>query len=136
MIDGHTRIVSATHPSLTKYGIFAGNVRGTHHRRTAVQQGDFPPGPPARPETRTQQQARRHRRGRAGEGSSSIVGYVNKGKAARLAKLLESGEVVVAVTMDGEGPGRFTGQKIVAAAPRFWGGSSAAGNTRKKPHGN
>jgi hypothetical protein len=39
-----------------------------------------------------------------------------------LAKLLESREVVVAVTMDGEGPGRFPGQKItfVAAAPRFW----------------
>jgi hypothetical protein len=46
MIDGHARIVSATHPSLTKYGIFAGNVMGTNHRRTAAQQGDFSPGSP------------------------------------------------------------------------------------------
>jgi hypothetical protein len=54
MIDGHKQIVSATHPSLTKHGIFAGNVMGTNYHKTA-QAGALLPRQPYCLETGTRQ---------------------------------------------------------------------------------
>jgi hypothetical protein len=119
VIDGHKQIVSTTHPSLTKHGIFAGNVMGTNYHRTAAKQGHFAPGSPV---VLKREPGNKHDVNAVAvmaKGAASIVGYVNKGKAARLAKLLDSGVEMVAVALDGEGSGHFTGQKItfVASSP-------------------
>lgn len=102
-IDGHKQIVSTTHPSLTKHGIFSGNVMGTNYHRTEAKQGNFVPGSPI---LLKREPGNKHDANAVvvlSKGAVSIVGYVNKGKAARLAKPLDSGAEIAAVALDGEG---------------------------------
>jgi len=116
MVDGHDRIVSHTHPSLTKYGIFAGTVRGTNYHKAAARSGDFAPGSPVDLRREPDNEHDPNAVAVSAQGDSRIIGYINKGKAARLAKKMDAGTVFSAVAIAGERKGQSGGKIAVVAA--------------------
>lgn len=116
--DSTGLLVGPTHRALTKAGIYVSQLRGEVYNATACRRGDFSPGARVRlvrePSNAHDVNAvavfdatGRHR-----------AAYVNKQKARALAKLLDAGMALEAVSVRGTSAGRDCPQvAVLAAAP-------------------
>lgn len=90
-----------------KLGIYSFSIRGSDHYGNAPKTGDFRPGAPVRmvrePDNEYDPDAVAIYAGRA----RSKSGYVNKANAKRIAKRLDAGDDLVAISTRGDGPGQI-----------------------------
>lgn len=87
-------------------GLWSFVVRGTAHHERAARRGDFSPGAPVRLVREPNDQHDPNAVAIYAAGARDVVGYVPRGYAKRLAKLLDAGADMVAVSTRGAGAGR------------------------------
>lgn len=90
----------------TRAGLWSFGVRGAAHHESAARRGDFRPGKPVR---LVREPANPHDPNAIAvyaDGARNLAGYVPKGYAKRLARLLDAGADMVAISTRGSGPGR------------------------------
>ncbi|WP_324421400.1 HIRAN domain-containing protein [Phycicoccus sp.] len=113
--DSTGLLVGPTDRRLFRAGVYSYNVRGESYHRAACRRADLRPGRPVQlvrePENKHDPNAVAVR-SPAGE----TLGYISKGHAKRLAKLLDAGLQLDAVSVRGEGPGTPTESVAVVAA--------------------
>jgi hypothetical protein len=81
-------------------------LRGNSYHEGAVRRGDFAPGAPLRLVREPDNRHDPHAIAVFARGAQQLSGYVPRGYAKRLAKLLDAGADMVAVSTRGDGPGR------------------------------
>ncbi len=102
----------------SRAGLWSFVVRGTAHHESAVRRGDFTPGAPVR---LVREQDNPHDPNAIAvysDGARYLAGYVPRGYAKRLAKVLDSGADIVAVSTRGSGPGHDAPSPQVLAVER------------------
>lgn len=115
--DATGLLVGPTDRRLARAGIFVSQLRGEAHHETACRRGDFSPGARVRlrrePENPFDPFAVAVT---ADVDGAAVAAYVNKQKARALAKLLDQGTELSAVSLRGTRPGRACDQLAVLAA--------------------
>lgn len=86
-------------------GIYSFTVRGSGHYAQAAKAGDFKPGATIRLEREPENQYDPNAVSIYAERGRKPSGYVNKLNAKRLAKLMDQGDEIVAISTRGGGPG-------------------------------
>ncbi|WP_246383192.1 HIRAN domain-containing protein [Nocardioides stalactiti] len=89
----------------SRAGLWSFVVRGTAHHERAARRGDFKPGAPVRLVREPDNQHDPHAIAVYAAGARDITGYVPRGYAKRLAKLLDAGADMVAVSTLGSAAG-------------------------------
>lgn len=117
--DSTGLLVGPTDRRLQKAGIWSVQVRGEHYHQSACRLGDFRPGVRVRlkrePENEFDPNAVAIT---ADFDGAPVAGYFNKQKARALARVLDSGTVLEAVSVRGTGAGRVCEAiGVVAASP-------------------
>ncbi len=113
------KLMTAEARRLQAAGLWCGKLRGMDYRTAVAKAADLRPG---RPLTVMREPNNPHDPYAVGIGDArgQVVGYVSRAKARRMATLLDSGEQLVAVSMQGTGPGRpCTAVTFVAARPEI-----------------
>lgn len=105
---------------LPRIGIYSHNVVGTNYHAAACRSGDFSPGARVR---LVRQPDNEHDPNavavKADKPRAGVAGYISKGHARRLAKVLDAGTELEAVAITGTGPGEpCDAITILAADPR------------------
>ncbi|WP_162529327.1 HIRAN domain-containing protein [Segeticoccus rhizosphaerae] len=112
------KLMKAEARRLSTVGIWAGKLRGVSHYAAAARRSDLRPG---RLLVLVRERDNPHDPNAVGvraADSDEVVGYVNKAKARQLARQLDAGIHVVAVSLDGTAAGRAcTGVTYAAAQP-------------------
>ena len=119
--DSTGLLVGPTDRRLFRVGVYSYNLRGEHYATAACRKGDFRPGTPVR---LVRQPDNKHDPFAvaitADDDAAKPAGYLSRGHAKRLAKLLDQGLVLRAVSTRGTGPGDTTDAiAVVAAAPEL-----------------
>lgn len=116
--DSTGLLVGPTDRRLQRVGIWSGQVRGEFYYQAACRLGDFRPGVRIRlvrePENEHDGNAVAVT---ADDDAAPVAGYVNKGKARSLARVLDSGIELAAVSVRGTGPGKVCEAIGFVAAP-------------------
>jgi len=99
-------------------GIYAFSIAGTAHHEAAVRRGDFRPGRPVRLVREPRNEHDPNAVVVYAEGANSKAGYVNRQNAARLARLIDAGEDIAAISTRGVGPGGEGPVPVILAARR------------------
>lgn len=86
-------------------GLWSFSLRGTEHHESAARRGDFTPGAPVRLVRKPDNPHDPNAIAVYAAGARDLAGYVPRGYAKRLAKLLDAGADMVAVSTRGGGPG-------------------------------
>jgi hypothetical protein len=111
-------LVSGCNKHLRRMGIWSVNVRGLEYHKAAVRAGDFRPGSKVQLVREPNNEFDKNAVALCAVSSDRIVGYFNKGMAPGLAKVLDSGASIDAISVTGDGPGKTTGKIEVVAASR------------------
>jgi hypothetical protein len=90
----------------TRAGLWSFGVRGTSHYQDAVRRGDFRPGVLVTVVREPENEHDGNAIAVYALGARKKSGYVPRGYAKRLSKLLDAGADMVAVSVRGCGPGR------------------------------
>jgi hypothetical protein len=101
---------------LYRLGIYSFGLRGTAHHESAVRAGDFRPGRRVRVVREPDNEHDRNAIAVYAQGADQPAGYVNRQNAARLAKLLDAGEELTAISTRGDGPGVWDSPVAVLVA--------------------
>jgi len=120
LIDSNDHVVLCDRRGLSRLGIHGFDVRGLSHYRATARRDDFTPGhsvhlhrDPQNPYDKNAIQVR-------AIGSHEPVGYVNKQKAATLAKMLDRGDNLNAICLRGAPPGAQPAKiSILVATPEL-----------------
>lgn len=99
-------------------GLWSFVVRGVAHHESAARRGDFTPGAPVRLEREPDNPHDPNAIAVYAEGARDLAGYVPRGYAKRLTKLLDAGADMVAVSTRGGGPGHDASSPQVLAVER------------------
>ncbi|WP_158288660.1 HIRAN domain-containing protein [Ornithinimicrobium flavum] len=103
---------------LQRAGIFAIAARGEAYHKAACQAGDFSPGASVRLVREPDNEHDPNAVAILAEGHRTRAAYVNKGKARSLAKILDKGIELRAISLRGTASGRVCDQiTVLAAAP-------------------
>jgi hypothetical protein len=111
------QFVNAGNRKLPALGIWTVNVRGSKYYTAAIRASRLSPG--SHVELRREPDNEYDRNAVAIAGSGGTLGYFNKAMAARLAKLLDSGqefEAIVTQVIDSDDGGTM---KVLVAAPEL-----------------
>lgn len=92
-------------PTLCRFGITVFKLRGASHYEAAVKAGDFSPGTPVRLVREPDNEHDPNAIAVYAIDGKGPAGYVNKQNAARLAKMIDSGEPLEAIAIRGAKPG-------------------------------
>lgn len=103
----------------TRAGLWSFAVRGmSHHESAAMRGGDFTPGSLVRLVREPDNPYDSNAIAVYGDGARDLAGYVPRGYAKRLSKVLDSGADMVAVSVRGSGPGNYNMTPQVLAVER------------------
>lgn len=111
----------AVNPKSTRahsLGIYSFSIAGTSYHDAAVRRGDFRPVRPVRLEREPRNEHDPNAVAVYAEGAKSKAGYVNRQNAARLARLIDAGEDIAAISIRGAGPGADGAVPVILAARR------------------
>jgi len=103
---------------LHKLGIYSFSVRGTSHYEAAVKSANLRAGQPVRLAREPDNPYDSNAIAVYAEKGRKPIGYVNKQNAARLAKLIDRGEDIAAISTRGSGPGSLGLVPMVLGARR------------------
>jgi hypothetical protein len=111
------KFVNVGNRNLVALGLWTVDVRGLTHHLSEVKQSDL--SPRSRVTLIREPDNEFDRNAIAVHSTNGIIGYVNKQMASRMAKVLDSGGRLSALTLAGEPSGTFTGGRvrILAASP-------------------
>lgn len=120
LIDSNDHVILCDRRGLGRLGIYGFDVRGLSHYKATARRDDFTPGhsvhlhrDPQNPYDKNAIQVR-------AIDSHEPVGYVNKQKAATLAKMLDRGDDLSAICLRGAPPGAQPAKiSIVVATPEL-----------------
>lgn len=110
-------LVGIGNKHLRRMGIWSANVRGLDHHKTAVRAGDFRPGSKVRLVREPENAYDKNAVAVCAASSDAPIGYFNKGMAPGLAKVLDSGATIDAISVTGDGAGKPGKVEVVAASP-------------------
>ena len=110
-------LVSVGNKHLRRMGIWSVNVRGLEYHKAAVRAGDFRPGSKVRLVREPDNAYDKNAVAVCAAPVGILIGYFNKGMAPGLAKLLDSGATVDAISVAGDGVGKTGSVAVVAASP-------------------
>jgi hypothetical protein len=115
--DGKARaMVNPKSTQLYRLGLYSFNVRGTNYYGAAVKSADLRPGKPVRLVREPDNEHDPNAIAIYAANVRSRIGFVNKQRAARLAKSLDAGEHFTAVSTRGDGPGKDEHTPMILAA--------------------
>lgn len=97
-------------------GVFMFRLRGGAHYESALRAGDFTPGAPVRLVREPENGFDAHAIAVYAADAREPSGYVNRQNAARLAKLIDAGEGLSAIAMQGAGPGEAGATPVILVA--------------------
>jgi hypothetical protein len=106
VVTPHGWVNPKSRTAASRAGLWSFVVRGTAHHERAVRRGDFSPGAPVRLVREPDNQHDPNAIAIYAAGARDVAGYVPRGYAKRLAKLLDAGAEMVAVSTRGAGAGR------------------------------
>lgn len=101
---------------LHKLGIYSFSVRGTSHHEQAVKSANLRPGKSVRLVREPQNPYDSNAIAIYAETGRHPIGYVNKQNAARLAKVMDAGQEIAAISTRGNGPGSVGLVPMILAA--------------------
>lgn len=101
---------------LPRVGVYVAQLRGLAFHRLGCTAGDFRPGAPVRLVREPDNEFDRNAVAVYDETGQHLAAYVNNQKARILARLIDAGEPIEAVSVRGTGPGRPCDQVAVLAA--------------------
>ncbi|QOR69129.1 HIRAN domain-containing protein [Ruania alkalisoli] len=107
------RWVNPSSPNLRRIGITVFRVRGVSHHEAAVRTGRFTPGSPVRLVREPDNEHDPSAVAVYAEKARRPAGYVNKQNAKRLARLLDAGDELVAISTRGSAAGRDGSAPVV-----------------------
>jgi len=110
-------LVSVGNRHLRRMGIWSVNVRGLEYHKATVRAGDFRPGSTLRLVREPSNAHDKNAVAVCSVSSDDPIGYFNKGMAAGLAKVLDSGASIDAISVTGDGAGKTGKVEVVAASP-------------------
>jgi hypothetical protein len=117
--DSTGLLVSPTDTRLLKAGIYVSQLRGEAYHQAACRAGDFRPGQPVRLVREPDNQFDANAVAVYDDAGKHLAAYVNKQKARSLARLMDSGKPVAAISLRGTGPGVACDQVgVLAATPQ------------------
>lgn len=116
--DDLAGMVNPTSARLHSLGLYCFRIRGVTHHEAAVRSGDFRPGARVRLVREPDNEHDPNAIGVYAAGAERPAGYVNKLNARRLAKRLDAGENLAAISVRGDRPGVDTiAPWVLVAAP-------------------
>lgn len=117
--DSTGLLIGPTDRRLASAGIYVSNLRGESYHRTACRRGDFSPGTPVRLKREPDNEHDPFAVAVTDDSEGApVAAYVNKQKARTLAKLLDGGAELVAISLRGTTSGVAGEQiSILVAAP-------------------
>lgn len=116
--DATGLLVSPTDRRLARAGVFVSQLRGEAYRPASCKAGDFEPGSPVRLVREPANEFDPNAVAVYDHTGQHMAAYVNRQKARTLARLMDSGKPIEAVSIRGTGPGVACDQvAIVAASP-------------------
>lgn len=101
-----------------RYGLHSFALRGTGHYAAAVKAGRFTPGSPVRLVREPENEYDSNAIAVYAERGRNVAGYVPKGQAKRLAKMIDAGTDLVAVSVRGSGAGSDSVAPVVLVCER------------------
>ena len=105
----------------SRAGLWSFAIRGTSHHESAARRGNFVPGAPVRLVREPDNQHDQNAIAVYAEGARTLAGYVPRGYAKRLAKLLDAGADMVAVSTRGDHPGHdAVSPQVLAVERALW----------------
>lgn len=118
--DSTGLLVGPTDRRLFKLGVYQYNVVGEYYHQRACREGDFSPGTRVRLVREPQNTADPNAVAvRAWDPDVGVAGYVSRGHARRLAKLMDAGLQLAAIATRGTGTGAACEAiAVIAAEPR------------------
>lgn len=117
--DGWVNPKSPT--AASRAGIWSFTLRGTVHHESAALRGDFTPGARVRLVREPDNPHDPNAIAVYAEGTRNLAGYVPRGYAKRLAKVLDSGADMVAVSTRGARPGHANvSPQVLAVGRALW----------------
>ena len=103
---------------MTAIGMYGFDVRGIRFHKAAARTGDFRPGRRIELVREPNNRFDANAVGVRAAGAETVTGYINKGKAGTVAKLLDQGKDLYALGLRGTGPGTMPAKiSILAATP-------------------
>ncbi|MEU4558543.1 HIRAN domain-containing protein [Actinoplanes sp. NPDC023936] len=116
--DSTGLLVSPSDQRLPKIGIFVSQLRGEAYHQDACRTGDFRPGSTVVLRREPDNEYDKNAVAVYDHTGRHLAAYVNKQKARMLAKLLDSGQPITAISLRGTGPGVPCEQvAVLAGAP-------------------
>ncbi|GGQ87311.1 HIRAN domain-containing protein [Couchioplanes azureus] len=116
--DATGLLIGPTDNRLARAGVYVSQLRGEAYHREACRAGDFHPGRPVRLVREPANEFDPNAVAVYDDTGKHMAAYVNKQKARTLARLLDSGEPIEAVSIRGTGSGVPCDQvAILAASP-------------------
>jgi hypothetical protein len=116
--DSTGLLVSPSDTRLARAGVYVSQLRGEAYRPDACEAGDFQPGSPVRLVREPANEFDPNAVAVHDHTGQHMAAYVNRQKARTLARLIDSGKAIEAVSIRGTGPGIPCDQvAIVAASP-------------------
>ncbi|WP_166805343.1 HIRAN domain-containing protein [Cryobacterium sp. TMT4-10] len=111
-------LVSVGNRRLRRMGIWTASVRGVGYHKAAVRNGAFQPGAPVRLLREPDNAYDKNAVAVCSADDAHPAGYINKGMAAGLSKLIESGAPLRAISLAGQSPGEYGSNiDVLAATP-------------------
>ncbi|MEG9226198.1 HIRAN domain-containing protein [Aeromicrobium sp. Sec7.5] len=110
------RLVNMRSRHLYRHGIFAFGLRGTSYFERAARDGDFTPGTMVHLVREVDNKFDPNAVAVCATRTASKAGYANKLNAGRIAKLLDAGVALSAVSIQGDGPGSLDGRPNILVA--------------------
>jgi hypothetical protein len=118
--DSTGLLVSPTDMRLPKIGIYVSNLRGEVYHQAGCKAGDFRPGAPVTLRREPSNEYDKNAIAVYDRTGQHLAAYVNKQKARMLAKLLDAGANIAAISLTGTPAGKpATGIAVLAAAPEL-----------------
>lgn len=116
--DATGLLVGPSDMRLASVGIYVSQLRGEWYHQAACEAGDFRPGQPVTLIREPVNEFDAHAVAVYDATGQHLAAYVNKQKARMLARLIDSGEQIDAISLRGTGPGvPCDAVAILAAAP-------------------
>lgn len=111
-------LVSVGNRRLSRMGIWTARVRGVGYHKVAVRNGAFQPGAPVRLLREPDNAYDKNAVAVCSVDDDHPAGYINKGMATGLSKLIESGAPLRAISLAGQSPGEYGSNiDVLAATP-------------------
>lgn len=113
------QFVSVGNRKLRKMGLWTANLRGVDHYEAAIREGSFEPGAQLRLKREPENPYDKNAVAVCSAGSDQTAGHINKGMAAGLSKLIDSGAQLEVISLSGPERGAFEGVHVLIASPEL-----------------